>query len=1361
MLTDKEYSSYSSLVEMNSTEIDNNKNKKRASRTIFGSYQLLRTIGEGEFGKVKLGIKINTQSAVAIKLIKKKSVYNQNKLTKLCQEISILEKVNHPYIIKTYEVIEDNDYIGIIMEYASGGELFEYILAHRYLEEYEAKRFFAQLLSGINYLHKNHLVHRDLKLENLLLDSIHNIVITDFGFATESHSDENKFLTTSCGSPCYAAPELVVNDGYVGEAADIWSCGVILYAMICGYLPFDDDPNNPDGENIHLLYKYILETKVNFPDYVSEEAKDLLRGILDPDPGTRFTMNQIINHPWIRDFKEFILIEYDENNEAIIPTYEEMPENMKVMADSNPSNIKTLASLVFSSTSSSTTTPPELCTESNDSQVPDTTTNDEDSDNEEDNENDASDSSDSDDDDNSRNEDEDYFMDVQNGVLPDISTIDSDQYIDFIKQSDCETTTSNFVNSEASDFNPPPPMVIKKDSYYTAQSMDLNQTSSIMNESIKNGIDGDDEDNEGELDIPMLSMSMNPPNFNNGDNITIPDSISNYYTDQSEILSTAPYPSNNKLTIPNVNIISDNNSDEDNFLEKSSRTVTENDKKNNNNNNNTSNEKKNSMKSDMDIDIVLSSGGKDDSISPIYAANLLDNSLEEVTLPSTVNNQSKIAFNRISLQPKPRISSLPDHPNHNNPKGKPTKEEDKTSSILSQTVVETSHTKIICENPETNSTVVINGDLDGDDKKRESQCLSKLESLSLVPNKDDHNDNNNNNNNDNNNNDNNKSFISDRKSIVSDRKSIRSRKDLSHMNLENIKVSRSNISLSSRRLSTCTNSTANTSIANSTPFYTPSISHKRLSSINTSFNDISMDSLHPMAAHSSFILTSPDAFSPSSSDMKRYSLNAYKQNRNSLRVPASSSFILNTSSKLSISTPPLVTKPTKEQDKSTNNNNTSNNNNNNNKNDKNNTQTPLNTALPTPATTPHKGKEDTDGPIMILDELKKVDHKLSDSELNIVENSSSASEEEHPLKTEINSTSQPSPSAESKPKDKINEGTNTTTTLVAATTAATAATAAAVDATTNAHIVTTTSPTTGTVTATTTTNTNSNDNADTNSPIEHELISPKNPYIKYFNGIIDSKALTITPPFVTFLEMQKTLIAMDIEYKVLNNCFKIRCQKIFNSIDTPEDLEAIGKGSPGITPLSPLHTPVHIPSSSSSTTNLSSPPHQVNGNTQTLPNKSSPLNKSKKSISDEVLTTASPSVKATKTNDDQVSGKCYSFHSHGSTGKFKSFVNSIRDCAKPSSNSNSNNNNNNNNNTTPSTSPTTINRRVSEPSHQKRLFSLIKRKKNQSLVIFTMEICRIKNRDELYIIKFKRRKGDVWLFKDLYQQILSRLPLRT
>jgi len=527
-IDENDFPSYSPMVEMNSEIENSNKSRKHGSRTIFGSYQLLRTIGEGEFGKVKLGVKLNTQSAVAIKLIKKRSVHNQNKLTKLCQEISILERVNHPYIIKTYEVIENNDYIGIIMEYASGGELFEYILAHRYLEEYESKKFFAQLLSGINYLHKNHLVHRDLKLENLLLDSIHNIVITDFGFATETHSDQNKLLTTSCGSPCYAAPELVVNDGYVGEAADIWSCGVILYAMLCGYLPFDDDPNNPDGENIHLLYKYILETKVSFPDYVSEEAKDLLRGILNPDPDLRFTMEQIINHPWIVEFKEFILLEYDENNEAIIPM-SEMPEEMRQMGeDRQDGNIKTLASQVFSSTSSTTQ-------EINNSSVPDIDDNqlqeeeedDEDEDEDEEDVSEISDvtdiSNDDNDDDNDVNgevggnnndnddiddnngnekeeeeeeeeeeededEEEDYFTDTKNNVLPDVSTIDSDQYIDFIKQSDGDTTGSNIGNSEVSDIVRPIPTIFKKDSYYTAQSMDSNQNS-IHTES-QNGNDG-------------------------------------------------------------------------------------------------------------------------------------------------------------------------------------------------------------------------------------------------------------------------------------------------------------------------------------------------------------------------------------------------------------------------------------------------------------------------------------------------------------------------------------------------------------------------------------------------------------------------------------------------------------------------------------------------------------------------------------------------------------------------------------------------------------------------------------------------------------------------------------------------------
>jgi len=970
--------------------------------------------------------------------------------------------------------------------------------------------------------------------------------------------------------------------------------------MICGYLPFDDDPNNPDGENIHLLYKYILETEVSFPDYVSEEAKDLLRGILNPDPETRFTMKQIINHPWICDFKEFILLEYDENNEAIIPECEDMPENMKVMVDSNMNNVKTLASQVFSSVSSNSQ--PELNNEKeNDSDVPvennDNDSSDDDSSNDDssndDSSNDDSSNSDSSDSENDENdEDDDYFMDTQN-VLPDVSTIDTDQYIDFIKQSDCDTT-SNII-SEASDINGP--AVIKKDSYYTAQSMDLNQNSNVMNKN-------HDKD---ELDIPMdITIPIN------GDNITIPDSLSNYYTDNSEIFST-PLPSksiNSKIS-HSTYLSSTSALNENNILEQSNKTVT--DKKDNN-------------KENPKVDIILSSSINDD-FSPIYSS-VLENSIEE--LPPTVNNQSKIAFNRTSLQPKPRNSSLPE----NNNLILMNLEDDKTSSILSQTIVEAPTQT--SDMPETLSTAIVEsksnvGDLSQhsirilniekenegkNENNQESQCLSKLETLSINTNKE-------------------QSFlkedsmISNRKSIISDRKSIRSKTDISQMNLENIKMSRSNISLSSRRLSICTTSTTN-----NTSFLTPNNS-KRLSIINTSFNDVSMDSLHPMVGHTSLIIPND-----TSSERKRYSLNAYKQNRNSLRIPSSTSMLNSFNSTNSKHHTSKIIN-SKSQHSILNSENKLENNN-------------------------IKNNE----PLMILDELKddKQLHVIkptsSNLQLEVVENSST-SEIENAPKTEDNT--EVTPTAVTESKIKIEELTPTE----------------------NKPIIT--------------------------KPVR-ELISPKNPYIKLFNGVIDSKALTITPPFVTFLEMQKTLIDMDIDYRVLNNCFKIRCQKIFNNIDSPEDLEAIAKASPV---MSPLHTPVNTPSSTPS-------PH-LNG-------KNTPINRSKKSLSDEVITTASPRVKAI--NSDQVSSKCYSFHSHGS-GKLKSLVNSII-CAKPSSPPNQ-----------------------SRGNDQKRLFSLIKRKKTQSLVIFTMEICRIKNRDELYIIKFKRRKGDVWLFRDLYQQIISRLPLRT
>ncbi|KAI0084342.1 kinase-like domain-containing protein [Irpex rosettiformis] len=252
-------------------------------RTIpkFGPYLLLRTLGEGEFGKVKLGLHMQWGEEVAVKLIRRGNIDSSVRMGKVEREIEVLRTLKHPNIVRLYDVIETDKYIGIILEYASGGELFDHILAHRYLRERDACKLFCQLISGVWYIHQKKIVHRDLKLENLLLDRNRNVIITDFGFANRFEHRADDLMQTSCGSPCYAAPELVISDGlYVGSAVDIWSCGVILYAMLAGYLPFDDDPANPDGDNINLLYRYIVNTPLSFPDYISADARDLLSMML-------------------------------------------------------------------------------------------------------------------------------------------------------------------------------------------------------------------------------------------------------------------------------------------------------------------------------------------------------------------------------------------------------------------------------------------------------------------------------------------------------------------------------------------------------------------------------------------------------------------------------------------------------------------------------------------------------------------------------------------------------------------------------------------------------------------------------------------------------------------------------------------------------------------------------------------------------------------------------------------------------------------------------------------------------------------------------------------------------------------------
>ncbi|KAJ5488200.1 hypothetical protein N7453_011654 [Penicillium expansum] len=317
----------------------NNGNVVKRKETTFGSYILGQTLGEGEFGKVKLGWKRDGSLQVAIKFIRRDTLgTNPSRLPKIYREIAILRELAHPNIVRLHEMVETDRHIGIIMEYASGGELFDYILNNRYLKDNSARRLFAQLVSGVGYLHKKGIVHRDLKLENLLLDRNRNIIITDFGFANTfdpvdpldeeiEYNLTNKeyvkrkrldkigtnglrrgdLMQTSCGSPCYAAPELVVSDSlYTGRKVDVWSCGVILYAMLAGYLPFDDDPANPDGDNINLLYKYIVTTPLTFPEYVTPHARDLLRRILVPDPRKRADLFEVARHSWLSEFSNIV-----------------------------------------------------------------------------------------------------------------------------------------------------------------------------------------------------------------------------------------------------------------------------------------------------------------------------------------------------------------------------------------------------------------------------------------------------------------------------------------------------------------------------------------------------------------------------------------------------------------------------------------------------------------------------------------------------------------------------------------------------------------------------------------------------------------------------------------------------------------------------------------------------------------------------------------------------------------------------------------------------------------------------------------------------------------------------------------------
>lgn len=255
---------------------------------IIGKYQVIRVLGEGSFGKVKLACHLTTGQKVALKIINRKTLAKSDMQGRIEREISYLRLLRHPHIIKLYDVIKSKEEIIMVIEFA-GKELFDYIVQKGKMDEDEARRFFQQIISAVDYCHRHKIVHRDLKPENLLLDEMLNVKIADFGLS--NFMSDGNFLKTSCGSPNYAAPEVISGKLYAGPEVDVWSCGVILYVMLCGRLPFDD-------EFIPALFKKISNGVYTLPNYLSPGAKNILTKMLVVNPLNRITIHEIMQDQW-------------------------------------------------------------------------------------------------------------------------------------------------------------------------------------------------------------------------------------------------------------------------------------------------------------------------------------------------------------------------------------------------------------------------------------------------------------------------------------------------------------------------------------------------------------------------------------------------------------------------------------------------------------------------------------------------------------------------------------------------------------------------------------------------------------------------------------------------------------------------------------------------------------------------------------------------------------------------------------------------------------------------------------------------------------------------------------------------------
>ncbi|XP_073105040.1 CBL-interacting serine/threonine-protein kinase 14-like [Elaeis guineensis] len=266
---------------------------RRAAKVLFGRYELVCLLGFGSSGRVYLARDLHSGQSVALKAIPKSRVAKGGRAHNVVREIAIMRHLRHPHVLRLLEVLASRSKIYFVLELAQGGELYARVACGR-LPEDLSRRYFQQLISAIRYCHSRGVYHRDLKPENLLLDDAGDLKVSDFGLsAFPDQIRGDGLLHTRCGTPAYVAPEMLAKKGYDGAKIDVWSCGVILYVLNAGYLPFNDP-------NLMAMYRKIYRGEYRCPEWTSPELRHLIARILDPNPETRITIDGILRDPWFK-----------------------------------------------------------------------------------------------------------------------------------------------------------------------------------------------------------------------------------------------------------------------------------------------------------------------------------------------------------------------------------------------------------------------------------------------------------------------------------------------------------------------------------------------------------------------------------------------------------------------------------------------------------------------------------------------------------------------------------------------------------------------------------------------------------------------------------------------------------------------------------------------------------------------------------------------------------------------------------------------------------------------------------------------------------------------------------------------------